>query len=255
MLDKSLRPTAVNVPNDLAAHWMPLTANRAFKKARGCSPAPRTCITSRSMAAKHHRRRRGHVVHQCRSWPGADIRCHRQQAARWTMRHPSNSAFRRPLNWRTESPISRLPASTTCSSANPAPKRPTPRSRSRWPIHEISDGQPHPPDRPQRGYHGVGFGEPLVGGIVNNRKLFGTLLAGVDHLSSTYDRETGLHQGERSTALILPTSWNVWSIFTKPTPLPPSSSNRWRDRRRSPAPKGFISAAARDHREADTNSS
>ena len=25
--------TAVNVPNDLAAHWMPFTANRAFKKA------------------------------------------------------------------------------------------------------------------------------------------------------------------------------------------------------------------------------
>src|SRR4051794_41284868 len=32
MLDKSPRPTAVNVPNDLAAHWMPFTANRAFKK-------------------------------------------------------------------------------------------------------------------------------------------------------------------------------------------------------------------------------
>ena len=33
MLDKSPRPAAVNVPNDLAAHWMPFTANRAFKKA------------------------------------------------------------------------------------------------------------------------------------------------------------------------------------------------------------------------------
>src|SRR5436309_6221053 len=32
MLDKSPRP-AVNVPNDLAAHWMPFTPNRAFKKA------------------------------------------------------------------------------------------------------------------------------------------------------------------------------------------------------------------------------
>jgi beta-alanine--pyruvate transaminase len=32
MLDKSPRPAAVNVPNDLAAHWMPFTANRAFKK-------------------------------------------------------------------------------------------------------------------------------------------------------------------------------------------------------------------------------
>src|ERR1700709_2355128 len=32
MLDKSPPRPAVNVPNDLAAHWMPFTANRAFKK-------------------------------------------------------------------------------------------------------------------------------------------------------------------------------------------------------------------------------
>ncbi len=41
----------------------------------------------------------------------------------------------------------------------------------------------------ERGYHGVGFGGISVGGIVNNRKFFGTLLAGVDHLPSTYNRE------------------------------------------------------------------
>jgi beta-alanine--pyruvate transaminase len=41
----------------------------------------------------------------------------------------------------------------------------------------------------ERGYHGVGFGGISVGGIVNNRKVFGTLLAGVDHLPATYSRE------------------------------------------------------------------
>ena len=41
----------------------------------------------------------------------------------------------------------------------------------------------------ERGYHGVGFGGISVGGISNNRKLFGALLAGVDHLPHTYDRE------------------------------------------------------------------
>ena len=41
----------------------------------------------------------------------------------------------------------------------------------------------------ERGYHGVGFGGISVGGIVNNRKFFGTLLAGVDHLPATYNRE------------------------------------------------------------------
>jgi beta-alanine--pyruvate transaminase len=41
----------------------------------------------------------------------------------------------------------------------------------------------------ERGYHGVGFGGISVGGIVNNRKFFGSLLNGVDHLPATYSRE------------------------------------------------------------------
>ena len=41
----------------------------------------------------------------------------------------------------------------------------------------------------ERGYHGVGFGGISVGGMVNNRKFFGSLLAGVDHLPATYNRE------------------------------------------------------------------
>ena len=40
----------------------------------------------------------------------------------------------------------------------------------------------------ERGYHGVGFGGTSIGGMVANRKQFGTLLAGVDHLQSTYNR-------------------------------------------------------------------
>jgi beta-alanine--pyruvate transaminase len=39
----------------------------------------------------------------------------------------------------------------------------------------------------ERGYHGVGFGGISVGGMVNNRKAFGTLLTGVDHLPHTHD--------------------------------------------------------------------
>ena len=39
----------------------------------------------------------------------------------------------------------------------------------------------------ERGYHGVNFGGISVGGIVANRKHFGTLLAGVDHLRHTHD--------------------------------------------------------------------
>ena len=49
----------------------------------------------------------------------------------------------------------------------------------------------------ERGYHGVGFGGISVGGIVANRKMFGTLLAGVDHLPHTYNRaEQAFTKGE-----------------------------------------------------------
>ena len=40
------------------------------------------------------------------------------------------------------------------------------------------------------GYHGVGFGGISVGGMVNNRKFFGSLLPGTDHLSFPYDPAT-----------------------------------------------------------------
>jgi beta-alanine--pyruvate transaminase len=39
----------------------------------------------------------------------------------------------------------------------------------------------------ERGYHGVNFGGVAVGGMVANRKHFGALLAGVDHLRHTHD--------------------------------------------------------------------
>src|SRR6202521_3275573 len=42
----------------------------------------------------------------------------------------------------------------------------------------------------EKGYHGVGFGGMSVGGMVNNRKFFGSsMLPGVDHLSHTLDIE------------------------------------------------------------------
>jgi beta-alanine--pyruvate transaminase len=39
----------------------------------------------------------------------------------------------------------------------------------------------------EKGYHGVGFGGISVGGMVNNRKFFGSMLPGVDHLRHTLD--------------------------------------------------------------------
>jgi beta-alanine--pyruvate transaminase len=39
----------------------------------------------------------------------------------------------------------------------------------------------------ERGYHGVNFGGISVGGIAGNRKSFGTMVGGVDHMRHTHD--------------------------------------------------------------------
>jgi beta-alanine--pyruvate transaminase len=39
----------------------------------------------------------------------------------------------------------------------------------------------------EKGYHGVNFGGTAVGGIVGNRKIFGALVTGVDHIRHTHD--------------------------------------------------------------------
>jgi beta-alanine--pyruvate transaminase len=41
----------------------------------------------------------------------------------------------------------------------------------------------------ERGYHGVGFGGISVGGIAGNRKPYGVMLPGVDHLPHTHNLE------------------------------------------------------------------
>jgi beta-alanine--pyruvate transaminase len=48
----------------------------------------------------------------------------------------------------------------------------------------------------ERGYHGVNFGGISVGGIAGNRKSFGTMVGGVDHLRHTHDpKKNGFSRG------------------------------------------------------------
>jgi beta-alanine--pyruvate transaminase len=48
----------------------------------------------------------------------------------------------------------------------------------------------------ERAYHGVNFGGISVGGMVANRKMFGTLLAGVDHIRHTHDARNLFSRGQ-----------------------------------------------------------
>ena len=48
----------------------------------------------------------------------------------------------------------------------------------------------------ERGYHGVNFGGISVGGLVANRKMFGSLLPGVDHIRHTHDARNAFSKGQ-----------------------------------------------------------
>jgi beta-alanine--pyruvate transaminase len=51
----------------------------------------------------------------------------------------------------------------------------------------------------ERGYHGVGFGGISVGGMVANRRTFGALLPGVDHMRHTHGSSAPFTRGQGET--------------------------------------------------------
>ena len=60
----------------------------------------------------------------------------------------------------------------------------------------------------ERGYHGVGFGGISVGGISPNRKMFGNMLTGIDHLKHTHNLNTMLLLDSLNGEHILRMIWN-----------------------------------------------
>jgi beta-alanine--pyruvate transaminase len=71
----------------------------------------------------------------------------------------------------------------------------------------------------ERGYHGVGFGGISVGGMSPNRKWFGPLLPGVDHLSHTYNRDQqAFTKGQPEWGATWPMNWSAWCSSTTPRP-------------------------------------
>ena len=189
MLDKSPH-SAVNVPNDLAAHWMPFTANRAFKK------APRLLAGAKDMyyftvdgrkildgAAGMWCSNAGHGRTQIAEAIG-------KQAA--TLDYSPPFQFGIPQAFELASRVADLAPKGLdhvffCNSGSEAADTALKMALA---FHQISGqgGRIRLIGR-ERGYHGVGFGGTSVGGMVNNRKMFGSLLTGVDHLPTTYDRE------------------------------------------------------------------
>ena len=190
MLDKSPRANPVNVPNDLAAHWMPFTANRAFKK------APRLLAGAKDM---HYITVDGRKIIDgaagmwcCNAGHGRTQISQAIAKQAEALDYAPPFQFGIPQAFELASRIADLaPAGLDhvffCNSGSEAVDTAL---KIALAYHQINgQGSRIRLIGRERGYHGVGFGGTSVGGIVNNRKMFGSLLTGVDHLPATYDRE------------------------------------------------------------------
>lgn len=190
MLDKSPNQRSVNVPNDLAAFWMPFTANRAFKK------APRLLAGAKDM---HYITTDGRQVIDAAAGMWCSNAGHGRKEIAAAIGKQAEALdyappfqFGIPQAFELASRIAELAPKGLeqvffCNSGSEAADTAL---KIALAYHQINGqgGRSRLIGR-ERGYHGVGFGGTSVGGIVGNRKMFGTLLTGVDHLQSTYNRD------------------------------------------------------------------
>jgi beta-alanine--pyruvate transaminase len=178
------------VPNDLASYWMPFTPNRAFKK------APRLIARAKDM---HYYTPEGRALLDGTAGLWCTNAGHNRdpivaaiqnQAAE--LDYAPAFQFAHPKAFELASRVAELaPADLHhvffCNSGSEAVD--TALKIALAYHHVRGNGSRIRLIGRERGYHGVGFGGISVGGIVNNRKFFGALLAGVDHLPHTYNRE------------------------------------------------------------------
>src|SRR5271168_3196497 len=178
------------VPNNLEAFWVPFTPNRAFKR------APRLIARAKGM---HYFTPDGRAVVDGLAGLWCSNAGHnrdpivaaiQRQAAE--LDYAAAFHFAHPKSFELASRIAALaPADLNrvffCNSGSEAVDTAL---KIALAYHNVrGEGSRTRLIGRERGYHGVGFGGISVGGIVNNRKFFGTLLAGVDHLPATYSRE------------------------------------------------------------------
>ncbi|MFZ1775381.1 MAG: aspartate aminotransferase family protein [Rhizobiaceae bacterium] len=174
-------------PNDLSAFWMPFTSNRQFKK------APRMLVAAKDMHytsadgrqildgtaglwccnAGHTRPRITKAIQE----QAAEL----DYAPAFQMGHPlAFQAASRLVDIAPKGLDHVLFTNSGSESVETALKLALAYQRVK------GEGTRTRLIGRERGYHGVNFGGISVGGIVTNRKMFGTLLGGVDHMPHTH---------------------------------------------------------------------
>ena len=175
------------IPNDLEAFWMPFTANQQFKS------NPRMLVSAENMHYKSQDGRdildgtaglwcvnAGHKRKKIVSAIQAQVE-ELDYAPAFQMGHPKAFALANKLVEITPEDMNHVFFTNSGSeSVETALKIAIAYQRMRGQASRTRlIGR-------ERGYHGVNFGGISVGGIVNNRKMFGALLSGVDHLPHTH---------------------------------------------------------------------
>ncbi|MBO0662049.1 aspartate aminotransferase family protein [Jiella sp. MQZ9-1] len=178
------------IPNNLEAFWMPFSANRQFKQ------APRMFVAAKDM---HYTTADGRQVldgtaglwcvnaGHCRPKITEAIQAQAAEldyAPAFQMGHPK--AFELASRLTTIAPAGLDHVFFTNSGSESVETA----LKIALAYHRAKgDGARFRLIGRERGYHGVNFGGISVGGIVGNRKMFGTLLTGVDHMRHTHDPE------------------------------------------------------------------
>ena len=174
-------------PNDLRAYWMPFTANRQFKS------SPRLFVEAKGM---HYTTADGRKVLDgtaglwcCNAGHARPRIVEAVQKQVAEMDYAPTFQFSNPKAFELANRIVDIApdgiehvffTNSGSESVDSALKIALAYHRAR------GEGQRTRLIGRERGYHGVNFGGISVGGIVNNRKFFGTLLTGVDHLPHTH---------------------------------------------------------------------
>jgi beta-alanine--pyruvate transaminase len=184
------RDLAATVPNDLAAFWVPFTPNRAFKR------SPRLIARAKDM---HYYTPEGRAVLDGTAGLWCTNAGHnrppiveaiQRQAAE--LDYAPAFQFAHPKAFELASRVAALAPGDLdhVFFTNSGSEAVDTALKIALAYHHArgQGGRTRLIGR-ERGYHGVGFGGISVGGIVANRRFFGSLLAGVDHLPHTYNRE------------------------------------------------------------------
>ncbi|MDM7947489.1 aspartate aminotransferase family protein [Oceanibaculum nanhaiense] len=176
-------------PNDLESYWMPFTANRAFKK------NPRMLVEAEGM---HYTTADGRRILDGTAGLWCVNAGHRRekivkaiQKQAEKLDYAPSFQMGHPLSFELASRLTTmLPGYDRVFFTGGGSESVDTALKIAIAYHRVrGEGTRTRLIGRERGYHGVGFGGISVGGIVSNRKFFGSLLPGVDHLPHTHSPE------------------------------------------------------------------